>query len=806
MNNRIDSIFVGRSNVLEELERYFLDTTKGRGHVVNIEGEAGIGKTYLIDHFLKYIQKNNENTIIAKGQCVEIAQDIEPFLPFKQVFIQLTNNHNLSKDGEKNKYLSAAARLAPAWLGVVPIVGSLAAAIFETAIEINKFRNKEAHEEIGQTLLSQYVAFLKQVLRENPVIIVFDDFQWADVSTTQLLKFIVQRTVELPLLIILLMRPITTTVLTEREKVLKQTLLELQYRQQLFTIKLSGIDIQSIQQLFRSEFPGAKIPDGLSELIQTQTGGNPLFVKELLKLWRQQKWFFLDKNTWRHKGEISQWPLPKTIINVFELRLLDLSRQQRDILDMASVEGLEFTLASITQALIQVFDLGKGDIQKDVRHIAELYQLIKLVEESKIYRHLLGELYQFVHGVLQKYLYENLVPEQLQKYHQAIGAALEEIFGQHLEDIAGILASHFDRGGLSEKAIHYYRIAAQTAYLRLHSFKEAKQLYQGILNVLEKNQINNLEVMGEALGGLAHSSRALGQLEQAIDLYHKAIEVNEKTGNYILNGPLYQMTGVCHRGLEQFDEALKYYDVALDIAIKTKNHRLHGNTLRDKGYVLLKLGRLEDSLYLFELSLNILTKINETAFAGMCWQGIGYIQFSQGRFTESIDSLKKALVMVHEAKHFYYEVTVLYYLSAYHVERDLVDAAQEYITRGLELATEQGFEFELAQLRRIQAKRAFKLNEYENGFEYYSESLQHAYYCNFLIVRKIQQEILKQIDALLDNGHIEYARKFCDFLIYVGKSKHFERIDSKYANYWQGIRSFVTSPSAREKLGPYLEN
>src|SRR5262249_17520521 len=262
-----------RHTVGREAERVALragleSAVSGRGLLLCVAGEPGIGKTTLVEDFLSHLMAQSRCTV-AHGRCSERLAGTEAYLPLLEALESLLHDNARAAPVMK--------QIAPTWYAQVAPASS---GDEETARMINELRTasqERMKRELG--------AFLQEVARLGPLVLFFDDLHWADVSTIDVLGFLARKFDTLNVLIVVTYRP--SDLLIQKHPFL-QIKPDLQARGACRELTLEFLSQADIAEYLNLEFPGHRFPAELSALIHTKTEGSPLFMADLVRYLRDR--------------------------------------------------------------------------------------------------------------------------------------------------------------------------------------------------------------------------------------------------------------------------------------------------------------------------------------------------------------------------------------------------------------------------------------------------------------------------------------------------------------------------------------
>ncbi len=324
-----DSELVGRINELAVLDAQFEQMAGGRRSVVLVTGEAGIGKTALIDAFCRKIEQT-QTTAIARGQCIQGVGSREDLYPVLEALNHLCG----SPDGELA--CRVLAKLAPAWLAH----GSTPNAVTDSSLGA----------PVQEKTLSSLCSALEEMSVEKPLLLVFEDLDWADEPTLHLISALARRRVPSRLMLLCTFRQNRGTVLQQ----LKQDLLR---RRLAIEIPLSPLSRPAIAQLMARELKSEKFPAGLDRLVYQRAEGNPLFATAILQHLTVQRVLVCEGGrgnpSWKLLEPLDQLEavIPDQLASVIEMDIARLSAEEQTALEAASLMNIAFPVWAVAAAL-----------------------------------------------------------------------------------------------------------------------------------------------------------------------------------------------------------------------------------------------------------------------------------------------------------------------------------------------------------------------------------------------------------------------------------------------------------------------
>ena len=482
-------IFVGRQRELEALCTALDAACKGHVRLALLAGEPGIGKTRTALELTA--QASKHDAVIAWGRCHEEA-GAPPYRPWAQILATLAAAQDAD---ELRTDLGAGgpdiAEIVPEIRARLPDLDPPPAALSDPSE--TRFR-----------LFGSITRFLLNHSRRRPLVLILDDLHWADAPTLRLLEFLTQEMTEGRLLVIGAYRDTDVS----RRHQLSDTLGALIRAPHAIRLLLSGLDIGDVSQ-FATTTAGMTLPPWLTSAIHSQTEGNPLFVREVVRFLQQEGHF--DRAIPAMIPKTIR--LPEGIREAIGRRLNLLSATCNDVLATAAVIGHEFRLDVLVRAC-------RPSTEDAVLEALDEALAAHIVEETD------AGVYQFTHTLLRITLYDELRTGERRRRHTAVGEAIEMVYRHDQTPVLSNLAYHFRASGLGsaiDRAIDYATRAGHNADAAL-AFEDAIDSFQNALDMLDAKETDDPDLrcgLLLALGrsqGKVHDVAAPATLSAAADL------------------------------------------------------------------------------------------------------------------------------------------------------------------------------------------------------------------------------------------------------------------------------------------------
>jgi predicted ATPase/DNA-binding SARP family transcriptional activator/predicted negative regulator of RcsB-dependent stress response len=505
-------IFVARERELAQLDQFLQQALDGHGRVVFVTGEAGTGKTALIQEFARRALDSYPGLVVAAGHSNAHTGVGDPYLPFREILGQLTGDvEALWAAGAMTREQAcrlwsalpltseALVETGPELIETFLLPGALLrrARAVASGSESWLIRLADQVEQKPVTragisgpqqsdLFEQYTRVLQTLAHQEPLLLIVDDLQWADLGSISLLFHLGRQLAGSRILIVGAYRleeialgrtdPWSGSGQRERHPV-EPVVHELQRELGDITVDLGQAESRDFVEALLDSEPN-RLGHPFREMLYRQTQGHPLFTVELLRGLQEQGDLVQDWEGYWIEGTTLDWErLPARVEAVIAERIGRLAQPLRAALRVASVEGEEFTAEVV--ARVRAIDeqrlLARLSSELDRRH--------RLVRAQSIQR-LAGQLvsrYRFRHILFQRFLYNSLDEVERVHLHNQVGTALEDLVGMQEHDVATTdladyapqLARHFQEARNSDKAISYLLRAGERA-VRLSAYQEGR--------------------------------------------------------------------------------------------------------------------------------------------------------------------------------------------------------------------------------------------------------------------------------------------------------------------------------------------
>jgi predicted ATPase len=518
---------VGRRPEMEILHTAWQRVKSGQGRVVDVVGEAGVGKSRLIYEFQKTVA---EDANILTGICIHYGRSIN-FLPVIDVVREAFGIKEGMSEQEaaqriEEKAAEGLSSMIPFYLNLLslktddPKFNSLNP-------EGRKFGTFEAVKDL-----------LLNLSEERPLVVFIEDIHWMDKISEEFFNFFTHNIHGLPIMMLTAYRPEAEPPWTKGAH----------YRQ----LGLETLSGKSSVRLVRNILGDVELDPNLEEKIAVKTGGNPFFVEEMVRELLERGDVVQKGDRYVSRRPIDQLVIPNSVQGVLAARMDRLSEDLKQTMQVASVIGRDFAY----KILKSIMELGE-----ELRaHLTNLVG-IEVLYETALYPELE---YIFKHALTQEVAYESLLKQRRREIHGRVARTIEELYADRLEQHYELLAHHWELSDSPDRSIEYLVFAGEKSY-RSQAAHTAVDFYTRALKQIKKaDRAADPNLMMQIREELALSLHSMGKIEESYENFQEAVRLAKESGDQpnllrflsaipllIYNTTLAdKMPHICEQGLE----------------------------------------------------------------------------------------------------------------------------------------------------------------------------------------------------------------------------------------------------------------
>ncbi len=520
------SPLVGRQRELRTLLGSFERVRGGRGEVVSIVGEAGVGKSRLVQTFHERIAGQPHVWLLCR--CSPYSQH-SAFQPIVDLLHRLFGFEREDPPAVRRAKLTSGLAT---YDSLVPDAMPLFASFLSVPLNGGEGRLGLAPERQKERTLEALLALFLAMSAERPVVGAFEDVHWADPSTLEFLDLVTRNASPAPVLTLVTHRPV------------------FQRAWRTVEIGLDRLDDEQVIALIEHLAGDKRLPPELVEHIVQKTDGVPIFVEELTKMVLESGFVVEGEGGYELTGPLPSLSIPATLRDSLLARL-DRLGPAKDVAQLGAVLGREFSYEML-QAV------GPDDEATLRRNLAQLVDAGLLLPRGQPP----AATYTFKHALIQEAAYELLLTSTRRQHHQRVAVTLAERFPEVADTRPELLAHHFTQAVLVEPAVTYWLQAGRRAVGRSANVEATDHARQGLAlveDVPPSPQRDALELALQAtLGSATIALKGYGaaEVEQA---FGRALALCERLGDPV------QLFRSLH-GLWTYYVVRASYDKAIELA------------------------------------------------------------------------------------------------------------------------------------------------------------------------------------------------------------------------------------------------
>src|SRR5215470_10900386 len=488
---------VGRDGVMAALETRFVRACAGERQLVFLSGEAGIGKTTVLDAFAARAAREPD-VMIARGACLEHYGVAEAYLPVLEAIGRLL------REPGSDRAIRLLEKYAPTWVLQLPWLAP------------RDDREALRRELIGVTkerMLREMSEALEALTVDGTLLLVLEDLHWSDHATLDLLGMLARREEKARLLVLGSYRPVDVIVAAHP---LQSLLQELRVRRQCDDIALPFLAEADVAGYLGQRFGAANSTSELAAAVHLRTDGNPLFMVRLADELVAVGLLVEDGGRWCLRGPLGDvaHAVPESLRALIDKQIGRLEPGAQRVLEVAGVLGDQFTAGAIAA--------GLGDdptvVEQNCDALSRQGQLVVPGPLAMLPDGTPLAQYAFTHNLYPQVLGARVPAARRVRLHQRIGDWLERAYGTQADAISTQLAWHFEEGHDYRRAIRYLISTAESTAGRF-AYRDAIRVLQRALAltatvdaaVRPAMEVEILERIGHAhywLGAMAECAKS----------------------------------------------------------------------------------------------------------------------------------------------------------------------------------------------------------------------------------------------------------------------------------------------------------
>ena len=667
---------VGRDEEVGLLHRRWEQSKEGMGQVVLLSGEAGIGKSSLVERSRSEVKRAGAASITFRCSPYHQHSALYPIIAHLQRLLRWQPEESPAAKLDKLEQLVQASRLPVA--EAVPLFATLLSlpvpAEQYPPLNLSPQRQRQQTHDL-------LVAWLVEEAERQPVQVTWEDVHWADPSTLEVLGLVIEQAPTVRMLNLLTYRP------------------EFQppwpLRSHITPLTLNRLERLQVEALVTHLAGGKVLPAEVMQHVVSKTDGVPLFVEELTKTVLESDILRQVNGHYELLGPLSTLAIPSTLQDSLMARL-DRHPVSKEVAQLGAVLGREFAYATL-KALTPLDD---ATLQE---------RLAQLVEAELLYQR--GRppraRYIFKHALIQDVAYASLLKSTRQHYHQQIAHLFAHHFPDLVETQPELVAHHYTEAGLIEQALPYWQQAGRRAAQRSANVEAVSHLRRGLALVEmlpETPERNQHELAIQAtLGPVLIQTQGWAAPETGA-AYTRAAELCQQLGETAQRFPVlygvwaFQVVRADHQTARKLGEQLLHLaEKEHDPALLVEAHWTLGNTLFYMGELEAARRHCEQSVAHYDAQQHRSLAIeygHDPAMSALSFEA--WALWLLGYPEQALRQSQASVTLARGLAHPFSLAFALTVATAVHQYRREWDQTQERAEAAIALATEQGFPFWVA--------------------------------------------------------------------------------------------------------------
>ena len=605
-----ETALFGRDEELARLHELYDKAKAGAGQVVLVEGEAGIGRTRLVDEFVSRLHQEEEDINFLFGEY-PAGGAATAAGSFAKAYREQFGLEDLEQTLET--YLAESPALIPAF----------------AALLRGHPTPKGSPPLTQDSMQTVFVHATRALASERTTIVLIDDLHFAPEAGLALFASLARAAPDHRVLLIGTTRP----------GLPEDWAPNLEREHHVTRLPLARLDAEAVRQLVLELFRSESLAEELSFQIVMQSDGNPYFVFEIIRGLRESGHIAQHEDgNWISTQAIGNVQIPSSVMDLVEARITDLTDEERETLEVAACSGFTFDPALVAEAVGQ-------DIIATLKCFARIEKAHRLIRSE-------GRRYQFDHHQVQESLYAGLFPQLREEYHAALAEAIEkqtQAAAMNAEELPGDLAvelcNQWSKAGRHADALRY--LDAALDYLESGFVNDAvielTDRALGAGDLLEGT--DRVRVLVRRAGCL----HRLGRREEEQEALDEAVAIADAADDKGLMASARFQLGAHLNDLAKYGEARAEFVRASELAEAAEDAKLQAAAVRGIGNTLYYEGRAQEAMARWEASLELARAAGDPVGHAGATVNLGNAYGDQGDLEKSAEWYRKGVALADEA-------------------------------------------------------------------------------------------------------------------------------------------------------------
>jgi class 3 adenylate cyclase/tetratricopeptide (TPR) repeat protein len=651
----------GRGRELERLHDCVARVKSGHGQAVVLVGEAGVGKSRLLHEFRRSLDA--EPVTWLEGHCVAYGQ-AAPYLPLLEL---LRTNFGIEEEDNPlqvdEKLRQGVRQLGADLEWISPFLGELLTSRADATLK--DLEPKEKRKKTFEAIRALAAGGAQRRL----LILVLEDLHWTDKTSEDYLAFFVESLAALPALLITTHRP--GYIVRWADKTY--------YTQ----VALNLLDEGDVETMMTHLLGTGDLPDELLRLVREKAEGNPLFVEEITTS-LQERGVLVRTNSGITLARSASIGFPDTVQDIIRARIDRLEAPVKRTVQTAAVIGREFGLGLLARI---------SETATEVPTDLETLKRLEFIHEKRFFPEME---YVFKHAVIQDVAYQTLLLQRRKDIHTGIGAAIEELYANRLDEQAAILAYHYARSHRPDRAVGYALLAGDRA-ARLFANAEATTHYEEGLRLVRSldpsPEAHRAEI--DAVLKLAAVGVTRQDLERDRGNLDAALQLAQGLDDQPRLAKILYWLGRIHYVRADPQSALVHARQSLEIAERLGDDDLAALPVNLMGRIHYHRSEFAEAARMQERSVEQMRRLGNKNEQSTAAGFAGLVLGLHGEFARAIEHADEGIRLAREIRNPFAEAANRNYRGTIHDQRGEWDRAIEEYETGERIAAEANDLFRL---------------------------------------------------------------------------------------------------------------
>ncbi len=713
---------IGREAELKRIQdAYFSAVEDNECQVITAIGEAGVGKSRLLDEFENWLESQPGEIYLFKGRSSSETQEA-PYSLLRDAFSQRFQIQASDRSSEVHQKIETG--VGEALIGgedsimKAHFIGQLLGFDFGDSLHLQGVLDDAM--QLRDRAWIYLGEFIQEISKTTPVLLFLDDIHWADDSSLDLINYLSQSLSDQRFMVVCLAR----AHLLERrplwgEGQVTHTRLNLD--------TLSPRDGRHLVEEILNKM--GEVPIALRELVVSEADGNPFYIEELIKMLIDSRVIIIDDEPWRVEPArlseiLADMDVPSTLTSLLQARLDKLTPEERRVIQQAAVIGRVFWDDAIRH--LYLTQDGVQEEEPDIPGILEQLRIQEMIYHRETSALSDTKEFYFKHAILREVAYDTIFKKERQTYHSRIAEWLIHENAERAGELTGMIGEHLESAGENERAVSYFRLAGEQA-ARQYANQSALNYLGRALDLASDSDLEErfaiLLVREQVYSLLGSRNDQKQDLDQLVQLAaesrdeRKQAEVAlleassaSETSNYSkiishaqevirISKSLQIPTLECKANLlwgrallsiGDYLSAKERFSEALQIAQAGGEPNLEADSLRYLGAVDERLGKQTTAIDYFERSLALYRQIGDRRGEGKTLNLLGNILLLQGDHAGGKKYYDQFLNISREIGDRWGEGQVIRNIADTYLSNYDYSGASKYLEQALEITREIG--------------------------------------------------------------------------------------------------------------------